>query len=182
MSSTGHFNRLHEAVTTHLKAALAPVPVEEHYGPFDIAELANLGKGAPIVLVSMVGPDPTAARSTGNREADKVMAAFVVTRSTKDQPAHKAANDLAERISACLHRQTFGLRFVEPARDITIDNLYSAKLRERSGAGIALMSVSWMQLIQFGIETAPLPTRTDPPAGDPAAVELEFTDADGAPQ
>lgn len=173
MTDTGHFNAFHEAVIADLAEALPGVVVEEHFGPFDLAELGTAGARAPFIKVAITGPSATSARATGDREADLVVAAFVVTRSSPQLAAHKAAAALAERIAARLHRKTFGLRFVEPPRDIQIDNHYSTKLREKASAGIALFSVSWQQVVVFGIETAPLPVLVPiapPPAFDAATM------------
>jgi hypothetical protein len=153
---TGHFNQLHEAVTAALKGLLTGVSVEEHSGPFDLDELKAYGAKAPAVRVSLTGPSPTAARSTGNREATLVVAAYIITKAAPNRPAFKDANDIAERIAANVHNKTFGCAFCEPPKDVVIDNLYSGKVREFAGS-LALQSVSWTQLVQFGVETAPVP-------------------------
>lgn len=157
----GHFNQFHEAVTAHLKALLPTVSVEEHSGGFDLDELKTYGAKAPAVRVSLTGPSPSSARADGNREAHLVVAAFIVTKSAPNRPAFKDGNDIAERIAASIHRQTFGCAFCEPPKDVDIHNLYSGKLREYSGA-LALQSVSWTQLVQFGVATAPLPVAAEP--------------------
>ena len=170
---TGNFNRFHEAVTADLKAALTGVAVDEHFGPFELDELKSYAVKAPAVRVSIAGPSHTDAMSTGGREAHLVVAAFVVTKAAPNWPAHKSAMDLAERIAARIHRRTFGLTFVEPPRDVIIENLYSGKLREFSGS-VALFSVSWTQRVQFGLETAPLPVPAPPqPEGFAFEVEIE---------
>jgi hypothetical protein len=170
---TGHFNQFHEALTAYLKAALPGVSVEEHFGAFDLDELKTYGAKAPAVRVSLTGPSPTTAISTGIREAHLVCAAFVVTKSAPNRPAFKDAHDLSELIAARVHRQTFGLGFCEPPKDVVIDNLYSGKLREFAG-GVALFSVSWTQVVQFGLETAPLPVATVSPDG--VVVDAQIND------
>lgn len=168
---TGRFNAFHEAVTADLKSALAGVAVDEHFGPFLLEELAAYGAKAPAVRVSVAGPSPTAARSSGDREASLVVAAFVITKGEPRRPAHKSALDLAERIAARIHRGTFGLSYCEPPTEVVIENHYSGKLREHAG-NVALFSVSWSQLVVFGIDTAPLPA-TDAPPTDHSAIEFD---------
>jgi hypothetical protein len=174
---TGRFNTFHEAVVADLTTALTPIAVQEHFGPFNVDELQAFGARAPACLVSITGPSPTRPRATGDREADLVVMAFIVTRSTPTQLAHKAAQDIAERLAARVHKNTFGLRFVEPPQDVQIDNLYSGKLRQAGGAGVALFAVSWQQLVIFGLETAPVPDPADVPATPP---EFSFS-VDGDP-
>ena len=171
MADTGHFNAFHEALTADLKAALAPVSVEEHFGPFDLSELKAYGATLPAVRVAISGPSATLARSSGDREASLVVAIFVITGTQPRVPAHKPGLDLCERIAAHVHRKTFGLVYVEPPVDVVIENHYSAELR-RHGGGLALFSVAWNQVVHFGVATAPIPPRLPPTSSAPVPVPV----------
>jgi hypothetical protein len=152
----GNFSVFHAGVTAYLKGLLTGITVEEHFGGFDFGELKNFGGRCPFIKVSVAGPSHTRARSTGDREADLVVAAFVVTEAKPNRPAHHQASDLSEIIAAHIHRNTFGLAFCEPPVEIVMENHYAGAVRERSGAQLALFSVSWQQTVQFGLTTAPL--------------------------
>lgn len=169
----GRFNAFHEAVVAHLAAGLGQgYKVEEHFGPFNVDELAALGANAPLVKVAITGPSAVEWCPSGNQRADLVVFAFVVTRTTAQMIAHKGAQALAERVAARLHKQTFGLVFVEPPQALEINNLYSGKLRQMAGAAnVALFAVSWSQCVYFGAETAPLP---DPPTDPTPEIDIAF--------
>jgi phage gp37-like protein len=152
----GRISAFHDALTAYLAAHLPGVKVDQHFGQFDLEEFKSFGATAPAVRVSLAGPSHTLALSSGDREAHLVCAAFVITKAHR-LPAHRQASDLAEFISARVHRQTYGLTFCQPPADIQIENHYSSKLRELAGAGVGLFSVSWVQSVRYGLATAPLP-------------------------
>lgn len=175
----GRFRQLRAALIADLGTTFAPIPVEPHFGPFDLAALKTFGARAPVVKVSITGPNQTRARSSGDREADIVVAAYVITKATAGLSADDAALDLAEAVAARIHKKTFGLKFVEPPQDVQIDNLYSGKLGEAAGANLALFSVSWQQLVIFGAATAPDPaTLVAAPPG--TVIDFGVVDAAGA--
>lgn len=153
--TSGHFNQLRNAIVADLSTALAPIPVEKHFGPFNVEDLKALGARAPVVKLSITGPSSTRPRAAGDREADLVVAAFLITRSTPQVPADEIALDLAEHLAARIHKRTFGCAFAEPPQDVIIDNHWTGKLLEAAGANLALFSVSWQQLVIFGTASAP---------------------------
>lgn len=159
----GRLNAFQEAVVAHLKAQLPGYPIEEGFGPFNVDELAAYGAKAPVVKVAITGPGPIEWFSAGDQRCTLTVFAYVVTRAAPQMPAHKSAQQLAEAVATRLHKQTYGLTFVEPPQAVAIDNLYSGKLRERAGANIALFSVSWEQAVYIGATTAEVP----PPPTDP---------------
>lgn len=157
----GRLNAFHEAVVAFLAAELgAGYAVDEGFGPFNVDELAAYGAKAPAVKVAITGPGPVEWFADGTQCADLTVFAYVVTRASPGLPAHKAAQQLAERVATRLHKRTFGLRYVDPPQGMEIDNLYSGKLRERAGASIALFGVSWTQAIYIAATPPPVP---DPP-------------------
>lgn len=151
----GRFRQARAAIVADLAAAFAPIPVEPHFGPFDVATLKAIGAKAPVVKLAIVGPNPTRPRAGGDREADLMVSAFIVMKSVPGLGADDAALDLAETIAARIHKRTFGLKFLEPPCEVVIDNHWSGKLLEAAGANLALFSVSWSQLVIFGTATAP---------------------------
>lgn len=169
----GRFRQFRAAVVADLAQVFAPIAVEPHFGAFDLAALKTFGTKAPVVKVSITGPSTTRPRSAGDREADLVVAAYVITRGTPALSADDMALDLAEAVAARIHKRTFGLKFAEPPQDIEIVNHYSGKLGEAAGATLALFSVSWTQLVIFGTSTAPDPASlVVPPPG--TAIEPEY--------
>lgn len=160
----GRLNAFHEAVVAFLAAELgAGYAVEEGFGPFNVDELAAYGARAPAVKVAITGPGPVEWVPDGTQRADLTVFAYVVTRAAPGLPAHKAAQQLAERVATRLHKRTFGLAYVDPPQGMEIDNLYSGKLREKAGANIALFGVSWTQAIYIAAEPVPVPQPpTDP--------------------
>lgn len=162
--ANGRLNAFHEAVVAHLAAELgAGYTVEEGFGPFNVDELAAYGARAPAVKVAITGPGSLEWYSDGTQRATLTVFAYVVTRNAPAMPAHKAAQALAERVATRLHKQTYGLVYVEPPQGVEIDNLYSGKLREKAGANIALFAVSWQQAVYVTATTVEVP----PPPTDP---------------
>ncbi len=174
----GRFRQFRAAVVADLATIFAPIPVEAHFGAFDLAALKTFGAKAPVVKVSITGPSATRPRSAGDREADLVVAAYVITKASPALSADDMALDLAEAVAARIHKRTFGLKFVEPPQDIEITNHFSGKLGEAAGATLALFSVSWTQLVVFGTSSAPDPASLAvPPPGTVIAPEFILSEA-----
>jgi hypothetical protein len=152
-----------DAIVADFKALMPAIPhIGTHFGPFDLEELQAFVVRAPAVMVSLVGLTRTKQVSSRELDADIHCAAFIVTKTVPNLAADVAALNIAESLAGHLVTRKFGPAS-EPAREMTITNHYSGKLRQTGGM-IALFAVEWRQIVRIGTSLAvtgplmPMPT------------------------
>ncbi len=142
-----------DAIVADFKTLMPAIPqIEAHFGPFDLEELKAFVVKAPAIMVSLVGLSRSKQVSSRELDADIHCAAFIVTKTTPNLAADVAALNIAESLAGHLSMRKFGPAS-EPAREVSITNHYSGKLRQTGGM-IALFAVEWRQIVRIGTSVA----------------------------
>ena len=123
---------------------------EVHDGRFDLGELRRVSTRTPAIFVACLGTLEVESRGTGQVDAVKQLAAYVITRNSVGLPRGQAARNLVDGLEIYLLRGReedarpgrWGLSGVGPAERIRAQNLYSGPIDKQ---GIALWAVSWQQ-------------------------------------
>lgn len=123
-------------------------------GRFDLTELKNITTRCPAIFVAVLGSRDNGAYGDGRRAVALNLAAYVVTMDQPGTDRDIAALNLCEILQGWIPHQRFGTDDCADAGEVRFDNLYSGSLR---GQAIALMAVTWQQLLVIGEPCDPEP-------------------------
>lgn len=121
-----------------------------HPGPVSDETFKRWATGAPAILVTVLGSEGIETKANEEMEVPVRFAAFIVTRSTKEDPAHCSNLDLVQSVLQAISREMWDEDFqVGFPRDIRFENLFRGNF---SDASLALFGVSWTQAIRIGTD------------------------------
>ena len=153
------------AVVEAIKAKLPDLRECRPYGGrFDLTELKNISAQTPAVFVAVLRSGSNETHGDGRRTVLLNMGAYILTTDSKDHDRDVTALNLCEILQGWIPHQRFNIPNCADAEDVRWANLYSGNVR---GQAIALMAVTWQQLLVIG---DPENQEADPPV--PATVWL----------
>ena len=169
-------NKFLTAVAAEIKTWIPELKTcEVHNGRFDKGELMRHALRAPAVLVSCLGTASVEDRGDEGVNAQKLWAAFIVTRDLPGLPRGEGARNLADALELLIMRgiveedpitkeqrlaNRWGLKGVGPAEQLRSQNLYGGDIDKQ---GAALWVVSWRQSLRIRplsrTEDCPIPSQ-----------------------
>ena len=132
-----------------------------HDGRFDRDGLKRFSLQTPAILVSCLGSASVTDRGDGGINADRLWAAFVLTRPAPGLPRGEGARNLVDALELLILRgvertdektgeirssNRWGLKGVGPAEQVRSQNLYGGTIDSK---GVALWTVTWRQALRI---------------------------------
>ena len=139
--------------------------VESYGGRLNLDEVNRVTKRTPAVLVAVVNGGSADGRANGQLELKAQIAAFVLTEDARGNDRDAAALSVAEEVIISVAGWSWkGAGKAKMPKDVKLESLYSGKLDRR---GVALLAVSWTQIVPIGrdrfeVEREGLPDHLNP--------------------